>query len=578
MVTSGRRIERVEEMAETQLYATSDVSRDILQNADYFTAAGKSVAEYGWNCIDYCRPNARVEVHIRVGKGKIPIRKKRYLSWKGIIIEETKNGGGMSREDLERFFTMHAETEARARGLHVRGRYGTGKSAAFGIGKRLIVETVKDGRRNVVSLSRLDLMPGLTRVPVTSHLIDQQTDQQDGTTIIIDDLKLKKIKVKSMRDYLTRSMNRILGNHDIFVDGERLEYIIPEWEREWSFDCPADSLRLLGPCKLIIRLAKVELGEENRGIAILSKNYQYETLPVNGLGGAWGPRLFGEIDSLLLDSEDDIPPFDNTRSTLNRENERVRVMIDWIVDSIKIVVKDLDAEAKAVLDQQMLEQLKQTEQEISQILNQDFSEVLRNLESSPTVAGVGNIAGGVSRDADNDKLLVKDSGGSVSYVTQPDGETPVLASTATGERPVSPNPSEPDRGQVADSGDRANVISSGTSSRKPRGGFSLVHRSLGVDAHRAVFVRENMQIQVNLDHPELATFKKDVEDFRFKALSAEIAISEYAFALVNIMVEKGSVDVENTASSAMIEVRRIVNRLGRKLEGLYKSWLVPPSS
>ena len=559
-------------MTETQLYATSDVSRDILQNAMYFTSAGKAVNEYVWNSLDYRKPNTRVDVRVRTGKGKFIVRKKRKLTWKGICVEEKKNGGGMSREDLERFFTMHAETQARVQGLHVRGRYGTGKSAAFGIGRRIIVETVKDRKRNVVSLSQDDLKTGLYRVPIQSHLIDQPTDSPDGTSIIIDDLKLKRIKVKTICDYLRRSVNRALLNHDVWVNGERLEYVVPRSEREWSFECPATLEQSLGKCTLAIRLANSELDDESRGIAILSKSYLYETMSVNGLGGAWSSRLFGEVDSPLLDTEDEIPPFDNTRSALNRQNERVQDLIGWINDSIESVVDDLDLESRAVIDREMQERLKQTERELSELLNDDYSDVLRSLESSPIMAGVGSLAGGTSREPDKDKLLVATANGEVGYAIKEDGEIPIVVSQATGEGPVSGNPSEPEKGEITEGDDRANVVSSGPHRRKPRGGFSIKHRTLGPDAQRAVFVPDKMEIQVNLDHPELAIFK-DVQDFRFKALSAEIAISEYAIACVNIMVEKGHIDVEDTASSALIEVRRIVNRLGRKLEGLYKAWL-----
>src|SRR5208283_3226304 len=119
-------------MLDDKIYAVSDVSRDILQNSDYFTSAGKAVNEYVWNSVDYCKPGARVEVKVTKGHGKVGVRKRGTLRFNGLVIMETKGGGGMSREDLRRFFTMHGETLARKEGRHVRGRFGTGKSAAFG--------------------------------------------------------------------------------------------------------------------------------------------------------------------------------------------------------------------------------------------------------------------------------------------------------------------------------------------------------------------------------------------------------------------------------------------------------------
>src|SRR2546426_5150539 len=158
----------IERVLEREIYARSDVARDIIQNADYFTSAGKAVNEYVWNSIDYRKPSSRVEVHVRKKRGKIGVRKRRVVKFNGITIEETKNGGGMSRDDLKRFFTMHGETLARKEGRVVRGRFGTGKSAAFGIGKTLIVDTIKDGHRNVVKLDIAALKPGLHQVPIDS--------------------------------------------------------------------------------------------------------------------------------------------------------------------------------------------------------------------------------------------------------------------------------------------------------------------------------------------------------------------------------------------------------------------------
>src|SRR2546427_11467782 len=175
-------------MADFELFARSDVARDIEQNSAYFTSVGKSVYEYVSNSVDYCKAGARVEVHVTRTRGKLKVRKHRIVKYSGIVVEETKNGGGMSRETLGRFFTMHAETLARKEGRRVRGRFGTGKAAAFGIGKSLIVDTVKDGRRNVVRLDFEDLKPGLDKVPVQSLLTEQDINRPDGTTGLRDRL------------------------------------------------------------------------------------------------------------------------------------------------------------------------------------------------------------------------------------------------------------------------------------------------------------------------------------------------------------------------------------------------------
>ena len=64
------------------------------------------------------------------------------------------SASGMTYTELSNFFQMHGENVQRKRGRAVRGKFGTGKSAAFGIANTLHVETVKGGKRNVVELRR----------------------------------------------------------------------------------------------------------------------------------------------------------------------------------------------------------------------------------------------------------------------------------------------------------------------------------------------------------------------------------------------------------------------------------------
>ena len=558
-------------MLEHEIYARSDVARDILQNADYFTSAGKAVNEYVWNSIDYRKPGSRVEVLVRKTRGKISVRKRRVVKFNGIIIEETKNGGGMSRGDLRRFFTMHGETLARKEGRTVRGRFGTGKSAAFGIGRTLIVDAIKGGKRNVLRMDLEDLKPGLEKVPVQDLLTDQDTDRPSGTTIIIDRLKLRKVKVESLKKFLRRSLGLHLRNHDIFVDGEKLGYSEPESEKEWSFACPEDLQPILGSCLLMIKLAKGELEDEERGVAILSNSYPMEFYSLDR-AGPWASRLFGMVDVPLLDSPDEIATFDNTRSRLNRDNARVARLIDWVDSDVATVVTELDDQARLAMSQKELERLKETAKEIEELLNEDFSDVLDEIESRPPVGGKGSLVASPQERKAGVQVLVKDESGDVKATEDPEGDAIILTPVASGEDASGSRPNDPTLGRLSDDGETVRESSAGGVGKKPRGGFRITYVKEGPDAPRAAFAKEKMEIRINLDHPELAIFKS-TEDPRFKALSGEIALSEYAIATVNYKVEYGHVDVSNTAYDALIEFRRTINRLGRRFAPLLTRWL-----
>jgi HSP90 family molecular chaperone len=74
----------------------SHVSRDFLQNAVYFNTLPKVVWEYVSNSLDNGKDDVPTTVVVEIRKEE-----------DALIIAD--NGSGMSRNDLERFFTMHGE-------------------------------------------------------------------------------------------------------------------------------------------------------------------------------------------------------------------------------------------------------------------------------------------------------------------------------------------------------------------------------------------------------------------------------------------------------------------------------------
>src|SRR5215475_9813614 len=127
--------------AKPQLKLTSHVGRDLLASAASFKNEAVVVWEYVVNSLQYVDPGVSPRVQVTL----LP-------SSKGIQIAD--NGSGMSVADLEHFFQMHGENLERRAGRPGRGKFGTGKSAAFGIANMLRVDTVHKGKRNVVVLTR----------------------------------------------------------------------------------------------------------------------------------------------------------------------------------------------------------------------------------------------------------------------------------------------------------------------------------------------------------------------------------------------------------------------------------------
>src|SRR6185295_9621591 len=99
----------------------SHIGRDILQSAQLFRTPEAAIWEYVVNSIQYVDPGVtpRVSVVINPREQTVTI---------------ADNGAGMDHDGLAHFFTMHGENRERRKGIPGRGKFGTGKSAAFGIG------------------------------------------------------------------------------------------------------------------------------------------------------------------------------------------------------------------------------------------------------------------------------------------------------------------------------------------------------------------------------------------------------------------------------------------------------------
>jgi len=121
----------------------------------FFPHEHQVVWEYVSNGLQYIDPGTQpiVNAFVDVKDKKITVR---------------DNGRGMNKADLVRYFQMHGENLDRKSGKAGRGMFGTGKSAAFGIGDVLRLTTVCGGLRSKVQLERKDIeaAPDGKNIPV----------------------------------------------------------------------------------------------------------------------------------------------------------------------------------------------------------------------------------------------------------------------------------------------------------------------------------------------------------------------------------------------------------------------------
>src|ERR1700687_3912912 len=119
----------------------SHVGRDLIASAAAFRNEAAVVWEYVVNSLEYVERGVQPRVQVVVNP-------------KEKTIEISDNGRGMDKAGLAHYFMMHGENRDRVAGRPGRGKFGTGKSAAFGIARLLRIDTRANGVRNVVELTR----------------------------------------------------------------------------------------------------------------------------------------------------------------------------------------------------------------------------------------------------------------------------------------------------------------------------------------------------------------------------------------------------------------------------------------
>lgn len=545
----------------TTLEVRSHVSRDLLQNAAMFKNERLVAWEYVSNGLDYVDP--RISPIVRV---RLDARQKR------ITVED--NGRGMDWAGLENFFVMHGENVDRKAGRPGRGRFGTGKSAAFGIGDTLRITSTRNGKRSRVELTRGDLvsMDGGQPVPVKVLEREGKTEAQNGTTIEIEGIHLRSLDQAGVVAYIERHLAHWPKNVTVFVNNHECEFTEPPIERIETFHPAGDEMAVLGDVELTVKVSKSPLGEDLRGIAIFADGVWHETTLLSSRGKDMAEFIFGEIDVKKLDTDASTPAaFDASRSMrLNPDNPLVSAVFAFVGPRIEEVRKAL---VESQREQRSTEQSKRLQREaskIEEIINQDFEAFRKRLQKVKAAAAKAGFDSSdeqapdqEDQDGDDDFLF----GGEESATVVGDGEGGPSGEGERGEggeprrlNPiVTPNPDGKTTGHHEKrGGDRP----------RNRGGFQIEFDQQGEASARATYQREKRTIYVNLDHPQIGMALKGhgVEDPVFRRLAYEVAFSEYAIALA---MELDHREEFLDPQDAIVEIRLTINRIALAAAPLY---------
>lgn len=550
------------------LKVRSHVARDLLQSAQLFRHEHAVVWEYVSNGLEYKDPATKPTVIVKID----PKARK---------IQISDNGCGMLIKDLEHYFKMHDENLGRKQGKPGRGFFGTGKSAAFGIGNSLTVTTVKNGKRSKVRLTRIDIdaASGGDEIPVKILENEVQTKSPNGTLVEIEDVFLKNIDISSVIRHIQRHIAH-WPDATVLVNNHECEFSEPDVAREIKFSTKDTEFeKLLGNRTLIVKVAKAPLEEDLRGVQILSNGVLHETTLAGCDRKPFSEYLFGLFDVPALQNDSSgVPAFDMSRSMkLNTRNEIVADVVRFIGVSLEHVRKELERDDRERRKSEEQKQFQQQGSKIAELINSHFKVWSAKLKNTMAKAGAGKdfLPAKELKNTDETDIMFGD-------------ELPAIV--LGNERlisPFSPSPPNPDPNPFPDiPADPASphVNLDDTSSNnlgKPSphaqkshsaGGFNVEFEKIGVNEKRAKYDKEKRTIYINLEHPRIALEAKiagghsPVEDVNFLRMAYEIAFTEYAIVLGQ---ELSAVQFFIDPQDALVELRQTIDDLSKAFASVY---------
>lgn len=540
----------------------SNVGRDVLSTASSFGSVAKVIAEYVSNSVDAVENGQAVNV--------IVSKRRAYVGGVRLVIED--DARGMDGDDLRRFFTMHAENEARRRGRTVRGVFGTGKAAAFGIGSSLQVETVRDGQKWVVRLEKTELENAVRerRKPRPTLLSDgTATKDANGTRIIIDGI-IKAVHEGHIIKELQRRMGRHLAAHNVVIFSRRAELVEPKSKRTWTFDVKDDpsTAAIIGEDVVTTIEAALHgaVDDELRGVIVTAN--EFPVAQVLGTGDH-AARLFGHCDVPKLETDKSTPgPYTDARDLiLNEENTIAGALASWLRRCLAEASGELATEERELRRRAQDAALRRAASRMEDVLNRHFQGEFRKARNP--VGELGTKVTGVIADENGE--LVRPGEGFAGYdITERKSDEGDPAGTGRDVTPAAEEAREVSEHRLREHGPFGDGRGEATAEeheprRRRAGGFRIDFERATAEAPRSRYLQSELLILVNLEHPELEAAHADGDSPLFRMLAFEAAAQEYCYATAYVRIEEdGSID----PSDIVEYVRTTMESLTRDVAGV----------
>jgi len=574
-----------------------DISRAILDSANAFGNLGKVGEEYLTNSLDAFETGIHDNPDLNPDRLDCKIRMIIDIPKKEITFEDRHDSMGMSKDTVfNAFFKLHGENEARKRFVNVRGKYGTGKVASFGINaKYFIVDTIHRGLRTTVKATRKAFYSGGKPKLDVIRVGEKTKDAENGTTITIALENCKYISERTIQNaikHFQKLFGRFLDRYfiemvivlsDYHTKEMRLTYTPPNAVYEKEYPIPKKYQKLLGQTVLIVkRTAEPIEDEDQRGILITSNFYPKEQAYFGLEHKHYSDRYFGEWEIALLDKyEGENPPSLSTRElVLNKNNEMVKAIYEFGYEVLKKELDEFAENEKARKRDETAKKLDKIAQELTELLNDDFTdyEEAKRIGSGDK----GNVHKKGKADSHDKSDVSPDSndveikaGDKETFVKDPEGEFvgKVKMKSKKGKKRKL---KKKEKINLKIGGDEKNGIKKTVKKSSFGGGFTVRFEQLNHNDFMARIDKGAKVITVNLDcdpmKVHLTNCKGDISNPIFRMFAYSGAIDEYARFCIHTQADNSEFfgtppEAAQEAADAIREVKkRIFDRLAPVLK------------
>jgi len=530
-----------------------NLGKTILQIAAQFSDAPSAIWEYISNSLEYRKQPDGCRINISIEKNKITI---------------SDNSDGMDREILKNFFTISGENLAR-KGKQIswmkRGQFGTGKTAAFGIGNNLIVNTSKNGIKNSYKLSReaIENSPeDANTIPLESIINNQKTSDTSGTVITIDGLNIKVNNNEVIRKIEREISGLRQYDIQIAVNNHICEFKQIEILSTHIFESSGPISERYGKFELEVIVSKAPLDTSEKGIKVMN-NHNIIGVEDCGISSKdCGNQITGKVDIPdLVKPINNVNPFNQTRShKLNNNHNGVRELILFMGPKLEKIRKEIVDQKNKERDTTQSKKLSALTDQLSEKFNKQWNELKKQLNEIRVGSNAKNVNSLFFELGDDPELEALSDGSEISV-----SEHEINFGEGGNDNNSHINPPEKEYEKTEDEEKKASRTS-GKKAQRRRGGFLVDHDSLGEDEHRSIYSKDELKIIINTSHPSvkncLKSCKGDVENDVFQRLIFEIAFREFEHAIAQEMIFDND---QYPPADLLYEMRAHYDRIARAI-------------